>query len=88
VQITFKLYATLRDHLPQKLERHERVGNQIAVDVPEGTVVQALIDRFNLPRALVQLVLVNGVFIPPDQRAGHVLREGDALAIWPPIAGG
>jgi molybdopterin converting factor small subunit len=88
VQITFKLFATLSDYLPAQLDEHARVGNQIALDVPEGTAVQAVIDRFHMPRALVHLVLVNGNYIPPAERAGHLLHEGDALAVWPPIAGG
>jgi len=88
VQITFKLFATLSDYLPTRLDQHARVGNQITLDVPEGTAVQAVIDRFNMPRPLVHLVLVNGNYIPPSERAGHLLRDGDALAIWPPIAGG
>jgi len=33
-------------------------------------------------------VLINGVFVPPDERATSVLRDGDVLAVWPPIAGG
>jgi sulfur carrier protein ThiS len=41
-----------------------------------------------MPRQLVHLVLVNGEFILPVERATHVLREGDVVAIWPPIAGG
>ncbi len=50
--------------------------------------MQAVIDRFNLPPKLVHLVLVNGVYVGPPARAGHVLAAGDELAIWPPIAGG
>jgi sulfur carrier protein ThiS len=37
---------------------------------------------------LVHLVLINGHYVPPEQRASRVLNEGDVLAIWPPIAGG
>jgi sulfur carrier protein ThiS len=33
-------------------------------------------------------VLVNGRYVPPALRPSHLLRPGDALAIWPPIAGG
>jgi sulfur carrier protein ThiS len=36
----------------------------------------------------VHLVLVNGEFVPPAERSGRMLAEGDVLAIWPPIAGG
>mgnify|MGYP003498070227 FL=1 len=47
-----------------------------------------MIDEFNLPPKLVHLVLVNGNYIQPGDRAGRALAEGDVLAIWPPIAGG
>jgi molybdopterin converting factor small subunit len=33
-------------------------------------------------------VLVNGSYVEPGQRLSRTLNEGDALAIWPPIAGG
>jgi sulfur carrier protein ThiS len=88
VRITFKLFATLSDYLPRELGPHQRIDNQIALDLPEGSRVQEVIDRFALPRPLVHLVLVNGHYVPPAERAGRELREGDALAVWPPIAGG
>jgi sulfur carrier protein ThiS len=50
--------------------------------------VQAVIDQMRLPAKLTHLVLVNGIYIPPPSRAAHPLRAGDALAVWPPIAGG
>jgi sulfur carrier protein ThiS len=88
VRVTFKLFATLGDYLPEVLDGHPRAGNQIALDLAEGTPVQAVIDRFPLPRSLVHLVLVNGTYVPPAARATHPLHDGDALAIWPPVAGG
>jgi sulfur-carrier protein len=88
VRIVFKLFATLTDYLPRELGPNLRVDNQIAVDVAEGTSVQEVIDLFRLPQALVHLVLVNGAYVPPSQRSARPLREGDALAVWPPIAGG
>jgi sulfur carrier protein ThiS len=88
VRITFKLFATLSEYLPDELDGHRSAGHEIAVDVPEGTALQAVLDRFPMPRALVHLVLVNGTYVPPGQRAGHALREGDAVAVWPPVAGG
>jgi sulfur carrier protein ThiS len=88
VRITFKLFATLGQHLPEALDGHLRAGNQIALELPEGTAVQAVIDRFPLPPRLVHLVLVNGTYLAPGARADHRLRDGDVLAIWPPVAGG
>jgi sulfur carrier protein ThiS len=88
VQITFKLFASLSDYLPRELDGRARTDHQIAVEVPEATPVQGVIDRFHLPPALVHLVLVNGLYVAPSQRSTHQLRDGDALAVWPPIAGG
>ena len=36
----------------------------------------------------VFLVLINGVFVAPQERNKPLLRDGDTLAIWPPVAGG
>ena len=88
MRITFKLFATLADYLPREFEGHLRVGNELPLDVPEGTTVEAVIEKFPMPRPLVHLVLVNGEFVLPGERARRVLAEGDAVAIWPPIAGG
>jgi sulfur carrier protein ThiS len=88
VQITFKLFATLGQYLPREHEGRARVGNELPLEVPEGTTLQAVIEKFPMPRALVHLVLVNGEFILPAERSGHALRDGDVVAIWPPIAGG
>jgi sulfur carrier protein ThiS len=84
MKITFKLFATLTDYLPHEARR----ANQVALDVAPGTTVQQVIDPYGMPPKLVHLVLVNGRFVPPEQRATAVLVEGDVLAVWPPIAGG
>lgn len=83
MNVTLKLFATLSDHLPSGAQ-----GNQIVLPLAQGTTVQQVIDRLQLPPRLVHLVLVNGVYVPAEQRARHPLTDGDVLAIWPPIAGG
>jgi sulfur carrier protein ThiS len=88
VQITFKLFAMLADHLPAQLDGHSREGNALRLDVPEGITVQQVIDRFSLPAKLVHLVLIDGRYVEPSARTLRVLTEGETLAVWPPIAGG
>jgi sulfur carrier protein ThiS len=84
MKITFKLFATLTDYLPA----NRPPGNAIELDVPSESSILDIIEPFRLPAKLVHLVLVNGVFVPPADRATRRLAEGDVLAIWPPIAGG
>jgi sulfur carrier protein ThiS len=83
VKVTVKLYATLADYLPPGSR-----NNRVEVEVEEAAAVDAVLRPFSLPPKLTHLVLVNGVFIPPEARASTRLAEGDALAVWPPIAGG
>ncbi len=84
MKISFKLYASLTDHLPAEARR----GNRMELEVADGATIASTIAPFGMPPQLVHLVLVNGVFVPPERRATHLLVEGDVLAIWPPIAGG
>jgi sulfur carrier protein ThiS len=84
MQITFKLYATLTNYLPVDARR----SNQMAMDIAPETTIAQIVEPFGIPPKLVHLVMVNGVFIPPDQRSTRTLVEGDVLAVWPPIAGG
>ena len=84
MQITFKLYASLGEYLPAD----KRQGNAISLSVSPDASIAQVIEPFQLPTKLVHLVLINGVFVPPQERATRTLQEGDVLAIWPPIAGG
>jgi sulfur carrier protein ThiS len=84
MQITFKLFATLTDYLPPEVRR----SNLMSLDVATDATIAQIIAPFGMPEKLVHLVLVNGTFIPPEERMTKTLTEGDVLAIWPPIAGG
>ena len=83
MNVTLKLYASLADYLPADARL-----NQVRIELSDDSTIAAVIERYGLPQRLTHLVLVNGVFVPPSERAGARLRDGDHLAIWPPIAGG
>ena len=84
MRVSLKLYASLTAYLPPE----RRSNNFVELDVPAAATITQVVEPFNLPPRSVHLVLVNGHFVPPEQRAGRALAEGDVLAIWPPIAGG
>lgn len=83
IPVTLKLYASLGIYLPAG---HAR--NEAAVEVADGTTIDAILDAHNVPRESRHLVLLNGVFQAPATRAATRLKPGDALAVWPPVAGG
>lgn len=83
MEITVKLFATLAGHLPPGA-----VNNQAPLQVPDDATPGHVIRHLNLPRERCHLVLVNGVYVQPSQLDRQVLKPGDALAMWPPVAGG
>lgn len=83
MKLTFKLYAGLSRYLPDEAE-----NNAVNLDVDENITPNALIEKYSLPFESVRIVLLNGVYIKPEERDQPLLKEGDVLAMWPPVAGG
>ncbi|MFP6689340.1 MAG: MoaD/ThiS family protein, partial [Alphaproteobacteria bacterium] len=83
MKVTVKLFALLGVYLPPDAK-----DNQIVVEVEDGATPASIFARFNVPPENCHLVLVNGVFVAPGQRDTYSLEDNDALAAWPPIAGG
>ena len=83
MKVTLKLYATLGQYLPPQARQ-----NTLEVAVEEGESPLALLRRFGVPPESAHLVLLNGVFVAPERRQEQVLKAGDVLAVWPPVAGG
>ena len=83
MKIRIKLFANLSDHLPPGAHK-----NEADMEVVDGASIADVIADLKLPIERCHLVLVNGVYVGPSAREGHALVSGDALAIWPPVAGG
>ncbi len=84
MQVTVKLYASLSDYLPS----HARREHAVSLEFSASTTLSQVVDSMGLPDELVHLVLLNGVYVEPEVRAETRLSDGDAVAVWPPIAGG
>ncbi len=83
MKITFKLFAMLKEKLPP-----EAKGEEVELEVEEGTRPIDLIQRFEIPREMAHLVMIDGYHLLPDEVENRVLQPGEVLAIFPPIAGG
>lgn len=83
MNINIELYASLMPLLPPGSGRFRR-----EIKVENGSTVQQLIDRFSISEEQAHLVLLNGHFVNPGERASQSLTAGDTVSIWPPVAGG
>jgi sulfur-carrier protein len=80
MKIELKLYASLGKHMPQALVEKK----QTYLEIGEGTTIKALLQSLNVPLETVKLIFVNGVHAKDD----NVLKEGDRVGVFPPVAGG
>ena len=83
MKVTLKLYASLQDYLPPDAKNHST-----EVVIGDKDTPYQILERFKVPRKMAHLVVLNGIYLYPPERENPVLKEGDVLAVWPPVAGG
>ena len=74
MQLTVKLFATLRNDR-FKIE---------TMEFEEGSTIAQVAQALNIPEEELALTLVNGILVKKD----NTLKDGDTLAIFPPVGGG
>lgn len=79
MEIEVKLFATLRDYLPQGSGKFS-----CKLQVDPSTRIQDILSQLNIPQEIPKIILVNGIHGKKEQ----ALKEGDVLSIFPPVAGG
>jgi sulfur-carrier protein len=79
MEIEVKLFATLRDYLPKGSSRFS-----CKMEVDGSTRVQDILSQLKIPEEIPKIILINGVHGKREQ----VLKDGDVLSIFPPVAGG
>jgi molybdopterin converting factor small subunit len=79
VLVQIKLIATYQKFLPPGTQ-----GNVISLDVAEGTTVEQVMTRFEVPLDDTSVILLNGLTVPLDTP----LSGGDTVAAFSAIAGG
>ena len=79
MEIEVKLFATLRDYLPKGSGRFS-----CKVDIDGHTRVGDILSKLKIPEDIPKIILINGIHGKNDQ----ILKEGDVVSIFPPVAGG
>lgn len=75
MQITLKVFATLRNYL----------ASGESVYAHEGPLtIRQLLKTHNIPEAEATIILVNGLHSSLDKE----LKDGDTVSIFPPVGGG
>ena len=78
-EIEVRVYATLQKYVPgQDL----KTGNRIKIE--ENTSIESLLNRLGIPVEETKIIIVNGVHAELD----FIIKDGDRVAIFPPVAGG
>lgn len=76
MRITIKLFATLRD---QRFKVDVR-------ELPEDSRVEDILRFLDIAPEEVAICLLNGQDV--NVHIGHSLKDGDTLALFPPVGGG
>jgi len=79
VKIEVALYATLSQYLPKGSQSHKAT-----MECADGVTVGQVIDQLGIPKPRPTMVLINGLHGGEDTP----LKDGDLLAVFPPLAGG
>jgi molybdopterin converting factor small subunit len=79
MEIEIKLFATLRDYLPAGSGQYS-----CKLKVNSTDTVRDVLKRLKIPDEIPKIILVNGVHANFER----VLKGGDVLSVFPPVAGG
>ncbi len=82
-QINLKLFAHLRSYLPG-----ETIDSTSLYECAKDHSINRVLENLHVPLEHCHLVLLNGIFVPPEKRSSQLMLDGDTLAVWPPVAGG
>ena len=80
MKVECKLYSSLERNF------REKTGTRppLSFELEEKTTVADLLRDLDVPLASVKLIFVHGIHKEEDT----ILREGDRVGIFPPVAGG
>ena len=79
MKIEMNLYASLSRYAPDRGSR-----KRFLMEITEGTKIRDLLAQLKVPKDAVKILFINGVHANGDT----IVKDGDRLGIFPPVAGG
>jgi molybdopterin converting factor small subunit len=79
MNIELNLFASLAEYLPDKEK-----GNPNILELPAGTTIGGLIGLLRIPPEAPRIIFLNGTHAGREA----VLKNGDRVGMFPPLAGG
>ncbi len=79
MKIEIALYASLSQYLPAGAEYRKAM-----ITARDGATAREIMGQLGIPQDHPNILLVNGTQAGPDR----VLKDGETLAVFPPLAGG
>lgn len=80
MKIRLRLYASFEEKMPEVTGED---GSTI-LELPEGTIIRDILDRFEIPYEEAYVILLNGRHAKKEDS----LSEGVELCIFPAVVGG
>jgi len=75
ITVIVKFFANLRTIAPPKK----------TVTLPIGSTVRSILDLYTISEEIKLIILING---SPHKKRDTQIKDGDTVAIFPPLAGG
>jgi sulfur carrier protein ThiS len=82
MKIVLRLYATLRDYLP---DGHDTA---VTLELPAGATIPDALAVLGVPLPLAHIIMIQNRRVLPADVATRQLVDGDELAVFPAIGGG
>jgi molybdopterin converting factor small subunit len=80
MKVELRLFASLARYTPDKTGS---LGNCI-MEIAKGTTIIDILRRLEVPLDKVRVIFLNGLHVTGEE----VLKEGDRVGVFPPVAGG
>jgi molybdopterin converting factor small subunit len=80
MKIELSLFASLAQYVPDKTGSHSRQTMEVAEEI----TIMELLKGLELPIDKIKMIFLNGLHATGDE----VLKDGDRVGVFPPVAGG